>query len=132
VYRKALAVELQRRGISIEQLVRYELTYYGVPVGTYEADLVVCQSVIVETKTGLLLDPIAQAQTLNYLKASQLPVGLVLHFGPRPVVKRVVLSRYYARLGTAPLSDNPPVPLTDVSGGPEPDGRPDSRRNRER
>ena len=41
VYRKTLAVELQRRGISIEQLVRYELVYYGVSVGTYEADLVV-------------------------------------------------------------------------------------------
>jgi GxxExxY protein len=110
VYRKALAVELQRRGISIGQLVRYELTYCGVPVGTYEADLVVEQSVIVETKTGLVLDPVAQAQVLNYLKASHLPVGLVLHFGPRPVVKRVVRSTYPSRLGTAPLSDETPVP----------------------
>ena len=100
-YRKALAVELRRRGISIEQLVRYELVYCGVPIGVYEADLVVEQSVIVETKTGLVLDPVAQAQVLNYLKASDLPVGLVLHFGPRPVVKRVVRSRYYSRLGTA-------------------------------
>jgi GxxExxY protein len=109
VYRKTLAVELQRRGILIEQLVRYELTYCGVPVGTYEADLMVEQSVIVETKTGLVLDPVAQAQVLNYLKASHLPVGLVLHFGPRPVVKRVVRSRSYSRLGTAPLSDETPA-----------------------
>ena len=99
-YRKALAVELRRRGISIEQLVRYELVYCGVPIGVYEADLVVEQSVIVETKTGLLLDPVAQAQVLNYLKASGLPVGLVLHFGPRPAVKRVVRSKNYPRLGT--------------------------------
>jgi len=88
VYRKTLAVELQRRGISIEQLVRYELVYYGVSVGTYEADLVVERSVILETKTGLVLDPVAQPQVLNYLRASQLEVGLVLHFGPRPLVKR--------------------------------------------
>lgn len=94
-------MELQRRGTSIEQLVRYELSYHGVPVGTYEADLVVGQLAIVETKTGLVLDPAAQAQVLNYLKASHLPVGLVLHFGPRPVVKRVVHSRYHSRLGTA-------------------------------
>src|SRR5262245_48054514 len=60
VYRKALAVELQRRSIPIEQLVRYQLVYYGVSVGTYEADLVVDRSVIVETKTGLVLDPVAQ------------------------------------------------------------------------
>ena len=130
VYRKALAVDLQRRGIAIEQLVRYELAYYGVSVGTYEADLVVQQSVIVETKTGLVLDPVAQAQVLNYLKASHLPVGLVLYFGARPVVKRVIHSRYYSRLGTAPLLDDPPE--THVSGRLEPDARPDIRRNHER
>ena len=83
-YRKALAVELRRRGIAIEQLVRYDLVYRGVAIGVYEADLVVERLVIVETKTGLVLDPVAQAQVLNYLKASRLTVGLVLHFGPRP------------------------------------------------
>jgi len=119
VYRKTLAVELQRRGISIEQLVRYELVYYGVSVGTYEADLVVERSVILETKTGLVLDPVAQAQVLNYLRASQLEVGLVLHFGPRPMVKRVVRSRYCSQLGTAPLSDETSVPIAEVSGGLE-------------
>jgi len=121
VYRKTLAVELRRRGIAIEQLVRYELTYCDVPVGTYEADIVVEQSVIVETKTGLVLDPVAQAQVLNYLKASHLPVGLVLHFGPRPVVKRVVRSTYYSRVGTADASSD--------QGQIE---RPDSRQNHER
>ena len=124
VYRKTLAVELQRRGISIEQLVRYELVYYGVSVGAYEADLVVERSVIVETKTGLVLDPVAQAQVLNYLRASQLEVGLVLHFGPRPVVKRVVRSRYYARLGTAPLSGESPGPIADATSYPEQAERP--------
>jgi len=119
VYRKTLAVELQRRGISIEQLVRYELVHYGVSVGTYEADLVVERSVILETKTGLVLDPVAQPQVLNYLRASQLEVGLVLHFGPRPMVKRVVRSRYCSQLGTAPLSDETSVPIAEVSGGLE-------------
>ena len=134
-YRKALAVELRRRGISIEQLVRYDLVYCGVPIGVYEADLVVERSVIVETKTGLLLDPVAQAQVLNYLKASSLSVGLVLHFGPRPVVKRVVRSRYYSRLGTARLSDETPVPMAEGAEGSnyrEQAERPDGGRNHER
>jgi GxxExxY protein len=130
-YRKALAVELRRRGMSIEQLVRYELVYCGVPIGVYQADLVVERSVIVETKTGLLLDPVAQAQVLNYLKASDLPVGLVLHFGPRPVVKRVVRSRC-SRLGTAPLSHESPVLTAEASNNPKQDDRPDGRRNHER
>jgi GxxExxY protein len=131
-YRKALAVELRRRGLSIEQLVRYELVYCGVPIGVYEADLVVEQLVIVETKTGLVLDPVAQAQVLNYLKASHLEVGLVLHFGPRPVVKRVVRSRYYSRLGTARSSDETSIPIGAPSDDLKQDERADCRHNRER
>jgi GxxExxY protein len=100
VYRKALAIELEHRGISVEQLARYELFHRGLPIGVYEADLVAERSVILETKTGLILDPVAQAQLLNYLRASRLRVGLVLHFGPRPIIKRVVSSTRYARIGT--------------------------------
>ena len=92
VYRRALAVELHFRGIPIAQEVPFQLLHRGILVGHYRADLVVDSSVVVETKTGLLLDPVAPTQVLNYLKASGLPVGLVLHFGPRPEIKRVVLS----------------------------------------
>lgn len=92
VYRRALVVELQSRGIAVRQEVPYELTYLGVPVGTYSADLVVDSLVIVETKTGLLLDPIGVPQALNYLSASRLPLSLVVHFGPRVTVRRVVLT----------------------------------------
>jgi GxxExxY protein len=106
VYRKALAVELRYRGISVQQLVRYEMVFRGVPVGVYEADLVAEQTVILETKTGLVLDPVAQVQALTYLKASHLPVALVLHFGPRPLVKRIVLSRYCAKSDTVIAEDS--------------------------
>jgi GxxExxY protein len=92
VYRRALAVELMYRGIAVAQEVRYELFHRGVSVGSYRADLVAESSVVIETKTGLVLDPAAAPQLLNYLKASGLPVGLILHFGPRPVVKRIVAS----------------------------------------
>ena len=93
VYRKALAVELRHRGMAVDQLVRYEIFHRGVSIGIYEADLVADQSVILEAKTGLVLDPVALVQALTYVKASHLPLGLVLHFGPRAQVKRVVHSR---------------------------------------
>ena len=93
VYRRALAVELESRGLAVRQEVPYELNYLGVPIGTYRADLVVNSLVMVETKTGLVLDPIGVPQALNYLRASSLPVGLLAHFGPRVEVKRVVLTR---------------------------------------
>ena len=93
VYRRALAVELEYRGISAREEVPYEMFHRGVSIGLYRADLVVESRVIVEAKTSLVLDPIAQPQLMNCLGAAQLSVGLVLHFGPRGVqVKRAVRS----------------------------------------
>jgi len=90
VYRRALSVELAHRGIAVGQEVGYELVHRGVPIGFYRADLVVESVVVVEVKAGLVPDPVAPVQLLNYLKVSRLPVGLLLHFGPRPGIKRVV------------------------------------------
>jgi GxxExxY protein len=89
VYRRALVVELAHLGISSEQEVSFPLHHRGVPIGLYKADLIVESRVVVEVKTGFLLDPAVVPQTLNYLKASGLSVGLVLYFGPSLKVKRV-------------------------------------------
>jgi GxxExxY protein len=91
-YRRSLAVELDYVGLRVAQEVPFELQYRGVVVGSYRAALVVASSVVVEAKTGLTLDPAWQVQLLNYLKVSRLPVGLVLHFGPRPTIKRIIAS----------------------------------------
>jgi GxxExxY protein len=93
LYRRALAVELRNMALDIRQEFPFEMVYRGVVIGSYRADLVVESKVIVEAKAGLALDPTARAQVLTYLSASRLSVGLVLHFGPKPVVRRVVLSR---------------------------------------
>ena len=97
VYRRALAVELQHRGIAVAQEVPFEVVHRGVVVGVYRADLVAESCVVLETKTGLVLDPVTPGQTLSYLRASQLEVGSILHFGPRPAVKRMIASEAIAR-----------------------------------
>lgn len=89
------------------QEVPYELTYLGVSIRRYCADVVVESLVIVETKTGLLLDPIGVPQALKYLSASRLPVTLVAHFGPRVTVKRVALT------GQGHSVFDQPAPATD-------------------
>jgi GxxExxY protein len=94
VYRKALAVELRYRGIRAVEEVPYRILHRGVLVGTYRADLIAGERVIVESKSGALLDPTASPQLLNYLRASRLRVGLVLHFGPKPSVKRLISTRH--------------------------------------
>lgn len=95
VYRKALTVELNHQGTEVRQEVPFALAHRGVSVGEYRADIVVGCRMIVEVKTGLLPDPIAAPQLLNYLSASGMEVGLVLQFGPDLQIKRVVRSRKY-------------------------------------
>jgi GxxExxY protein len=96
VYRRALAVELRYRGISVAEEVPFELFHRGVSIGYYRADLIVDGRIVVETKTGARVDPFAPSQVLNYLRAASIEVGLVLHFGPKPGSRRVVASRVHA------------------------------------
>lgn len=81
VYQRALAVEIRTRGPTVARELAFPVHDKGNVVGSYRADLVVEQTVIVETKgaTGFS-DPHA-AQTLNYLRASGLRVGLLFNFG---------------------------------------------------
>jgi GxxExxY protein len=96
VYRRALAVELAFRGVTVGEEVPYELYHRGVSVGFYRADLVAERLVIVEVKTGLVFDPVAKPQLLNYLRAADLSLGLVIHFAPTgALIKRVVASPEY-------------------------------------
>ncbi|MDB5071339.1 MAG: hypothetical protein JWM87_2450 [Candidatus Eremiobacteraeota bacterium] len=90
VYKKALVVELRHKGAAVDQEVRFDLTHRGVNVGVYRADVIVEGRIIIEVKTGLLPDPVAGGQLLNYLAASHLTLGLLLHFGPRLEIKRVI------------------------------------------
>lgn len=123
VYRRALAVELQFRGIAVGQEVQFEVVHRGVVVGVYRADLVAESCVVLETKTGLVLDPVTPAQTLSYLRASRLEIGLILHFGPRPTVKRMVMSEATVldrrRTGVRGAVD----PLRQANSGTEDAGR---------
>ena len=96
VYRRALAVELAFQGVRVVEEAPYELYHRGVSVGFYRADLVAERQVIVEVKTGLVLDPVSKPQLLNYLRAADLSLGLVIHFAPTgAVIKRVVASPEY-------------------------------------
>ena len=64
--------------------------YRGEIVGSYRADFVVAESIILELKAGRSLDDSARWQTLNYLRATGVKLGLVLHFGRTPAFRSVV------------------------------------------
>jgi GxxExxY protein len=88
VYENALALELRRKGLKVEQQARIEVYYDGMIVGEYCADLLVESVVIVELKAIQRLTDQDEAQLLNYLRATPHEVGLLLNFGPRPDFRR--------------------------------------------
>lgn len=97
VYRHALAVELSHRGLDVRQEVPMGVVYRGVEVGHFRLDLLVERRVAVEIKATELLSPVASRQLLNYLRASHLDVGLLLHFGPGAKFHRLVSPRILSR-----------------------------------
>ena len=90
VYENALAIELRKLGLKVEQQARIVVYYEGEVVGEYQADLVVNDVVIVELKAARQLADEHEAQLLNYLKATPIEVGLLLNFGPKAEIKRKV------------------------------------------
>jgi len=92
VYENALALELRKQGLLVECQKPYSVKYEGAVVGEYQADVVVAGKIIVECKAVTNLDPIHEAQLMNYLKASGLRVGLLVNFGrPKLQYRRLVV-----------------------------------------
>jgi GxxExxY protein len=96
VYVRALAIELFQRRMNVSREVPVTVYYKGVTVGTYRADLVVSDTVVVEAKACEQAGDSDRLQLLNYLRASGKEVGLLLHFGPKAVLRRVIHTK---RLG---------------------------------
>jgi len=74
----------------VKTKVPLKVYYDGVVVGEYEADLIVNELIIVEIKAVEALAPEHEAQLLNYLRATNIEVGLLLNFGPKPQVKQKI------------------------------------------
>ncbi|MGH8145291.1 MAG: GxxExxY protein [Rhodanobacteraceae bacterium] len=92
VYAGALAVELTRQGIRFEREKRLQVFYKGVEIGTYYADFLVENCLLVELKALKALVSEHEAQVMNYLRASGITAALLLNFGTaRLGVRRVVL-----------------------------------------
>ena len=83
VYENALIKELQIRGLSFKAQYPIKVKYKGEEVGEYFADIFVDDKVIVELKTGETFNPLHEAQLLNYLKATETEVGLLINFRPK-------------------------------------------------
>jgi GxxExxY protein len=90
VYENAMMIEFRKEGIPIASQAPIKVFYENEMIGEYFADILVDNKVIVEIKAAKNLAVENEAQLLNYLKATNVEVGLLLNFGPKPEVKRKV------------------------------------------
>lgn len=104
VYVEAMVRELVAGGHRVAREVAVRVHYKGEPIAWHRIDLLVDGRVVVECKAGDHLAPTARLQVYNYLKATGLEIGLLLHFGPKPRVFRIYSPALYRR-----REPNPPL-----------------------
>ena len=88
VYENALFIELKATGLFCEKQKPIKVYYNGQIVGEYFADIIVNGCIILELKTAETLAEEHELQLINYLKATEIEVGLLLNFGKKPMFKR--------------------------------------------
>jgi GxxExxY protein len=92
IYANSLERELIRRGHSVDREISVHVMYKGEYVGTHRLDLLVDNKVILELKATAQLHASAKPQLHSYLRATNLEVGLLLHFGPE--------AKFYRQIST--------------------------------
>ena len=92
VYENALLVELAEMGLYVEQQKKVDVYYKDNNVGYYLSDLIVDSKLIVEIKAAEAICLEHECQLINYLKASDKEIGILLNFGKSPSFKRKIFS----------------------------------------
>ncbi len=92
VYQNALSYEIQRAGMKTEAQKPIKVFYESLLVGEFYADLVVDDRVILELKAAESIAREHELQLINYLKSTDMEVGLLLNFGQKPGIRRKIFS----------------------------------------
>jgi len=90
VYEKSLELALNAIGIDVRRKIEIPVWFRRSQVGDFEADMLVEGCVLLELKAVRRLDSSHEAQLLNYLRATEIEVGLLLNFGLKPEFKRLI------------------------------------------
>jgi GxxExxY protein len=98
VYENSLKIELQRHGLRVEQQKHIKVYYESLEVGDYFADLLVNDLVIIELKAAEAICEEHEAQLLNYLKATDIEVGLLFNFGKNAEFRRKIFTNDKKRI----------------------------------
>lgn len=88
VYQKAFGVSLAENNLFFEQQLAIPVWYHGQQIGDFRADLLADRKVILELKVGRAMDSAWEKQLLNYLRATDIEVGILFNFGPKAEFRR--------------------------------------------
>lgn len=92
VYHNSLLIELRKMGLNCKSQYPINVFYDNQQVGEYFADIIVEDLVIIENKVSEMLVEENEYQLINYLKATNFEVGLLLNFGKKPEFKRKIFT----------------------------------------
>ncbi len=97
VYENAMMIELNKQGLKCQKQIPIAVYYENEIIGDYFADIIVEDKVILELKAAECLIEEHEIQLLNYLKATEIEVGMLLNFGKEVEYKRKVLSNDFKK-----------------------------------
>ena len=90
IYQRALAIEMEKNGLSFTREMEMEIFYDDIQIGTRRVDFFVENEIMTELKALIKLEDVHLAQAMNYCQAYGLPIGLLINFGAKSLqYKRV-------------------------------------------
>lgn len=92
IYQKAMIIELYNEDLKVETEKLINVHYNGANIGKFAADLVIEDKIIVELKAKESISEAHEAQLTNYLRATEMEVGLLLNFGKTAQMKRKIFT----------------------------------------
>jgi len=109
VYERAFEVALASKGLNVLRQIQVPVWFRGQKVGDFIADVLVDKCVLLELKAARMLDSSHEAQLLNYLRATEIEVGILFNFGIKPEFRRLAFDnarkqvRHFGEISIAAL-----------------------------
>ncbi len=99
VYETAFEMALTSKGLGVLRQIEVPVWFRGKKIGDFTADMLIDKCVLLELKAGQALDKSHEAQLLNYLRATEIEVGMLFSFGLKPEFKRLAFDNGRKRRG---------------------------------
>jgi len=103
VHEQALALALVHSGLTVERQLPIAVWFRGQQIGDFRADMIVEKKLLLELKAARTIDQAHEKQLLNYLRATDVEVGLLLNFGVKPEFRRLVYENERKKIRVHPL-----------------------------